>query len=97
MEVDPNDPDAGPKAIGGENKLVASIEIERDFPKNFRGAIFFDTGNAFNDWADQGLVYSAGIGMRFKLPMLMLGVDVAKSLSDSDRNVRFHLNITQVL
>jgi translocation and assembly module TamA len=97
MEVDPNDPDAGPKAVGGENKLVASVELERDFPKNLRGAIFVDSGNAFNDWADPALVYSAGVGVRFKLPMLMIGVDVAKSLSDSDKNWRFHLNITQVL
>ena len=97
MEVDPHDPEAGEQAVGGENKLVGSIEIERDFPHNLRGAIFFDTGNAFNDWADQQLVYSAGIGVRFKLPMLMLGLDVAQSLSDTDKNPRFHLNITQVL
>jgi translocation and assembly module TamA len=97
MEVDPNDPDAGPKAVGGENKLVVSLELERDFPKNFRGAIFVDSGNAFNDWADPGLVYSAGVGVRFKLPMLMLGVDVAKSLTDPDKSWRFHLNITQVM
>jgi translocation and assembly module TamA len=96
-EVDPNDPEAGEKTVGGENKLVGSIEIERDFPRNFRGAIFLDTGNAFNDWADQRLVYSAGIGVRFKLPMIMLGLDIAQSLSDSDKNPRFHLNITQVL
>jgi translocation and assembly module TamA len=96
-EVDPNDPEAGAKTVGGENKLVFSVEIERDFPRNFRGAIFFDTGNAFNDWADQELVYSAGIGVRFKLPMIMLGLDIAQSLSDSDKNPRFHLNITQVL
>ena len=51
MEVDPHDPEAGEQAVGGENKLVGSIEIERDFPHNLRGAIFFDTGNAFNDWA----------------------------------------------
>jgi translocation and assembly module TamA len=96
-EVDPHNPEAGPQTVGGENKLVGSIEIERDFPHNLRGAVFFDTGNAFNDWADQQLVYSAGIGVRFKLPMLMLGLDVAQSLSDSDKNPRFHLNITQVL
>jgi len=29
--------------------------------------------------------------------MLMLGLDVAQSLSDTDKNPRFHLNITQVL
>ena len=97
IEVVNDDGTTDTKAVGGENKLVGSIEIERDFPRNFRGAVFIDTGNAFNDWADQQLVYSAGIGVRWKLPMLMLGLDIAQSLSDSDMNPRLHLNITQVL
>jgi translocation and assembly module TamA len=81
---------------GGEHKLVGSIEFERDFPRSFRGAVFFDIGNAFNDW-DTPLEYSAGIGVRWRLPMLMIGVDVAQALSESGRNPRLHLNITQVL
>jgi translocation and assembly module TamA len=81
---------------GGENKIVGSLELERDFPRNFRGAVFFDFGNAFNDWGAP-LEYSAGIGVRWKLPMLMIGVDVAQALSESGRKPRFHLNITQVL
>jgi translocation and assembly module TamA len=81
---------------GGEHKLVASIELERDFPRNFRGAVFVDAGNAFNDWSTP-LEYSAGIGVRWRLPMLMIGFDIAQALSESGRNPRFHLNITQVL
>jgi translocation and assembly module TamA len=81
---------------GGEHKVVASIEIERDFPMNFRGAVFFDTGNAFNDWSTP-LEYSAGVGVRWRLPMLMIGFDIAQALSESGRRPRFHLNITQVL
>lgn len=81
---------------GGENKVVGSLELERDFRENFRGAVFFDVGNAFNDWSTP-LEYSAGIGVRFRLPMLMIGVDVAQALSESGMKPRFHLNITQVL
>ncbi len=81
---------------GGENKVVASIEFERDFPRNFRGAVFFDTGNAFNDWSTP-LEYSVGVGVRWRLPMLMIGFDVAQALSQSDLKPRLHLNITQVL
>lgn len=83
-------------SCGGENKLVGSLELERDFRDNLRGAVFFDVGNAFNDW-NTPLEYSAGIGVRFKLPMLMIGIDVAQALSESGMNPRFHLNITQVL
>jgi translocation and assembly module TamA len=83
-------------AVGGEHKLVASLELERDFPRNFRGAVFFDTGNAFNTWGDP-LEYSVGIGVRWKLPMLMIGLDLAQALSEPGKNPRVHLNITQVL
>ena len=81
---------------GGEHKVVASVEFERDFPRNFRGAVFFDTGNAFNDWSTP-LEYSVGVGVRWKLPMLMIGLDVAQALSQPDLKPRVHLNITQVL
>ena len=85
------------ESVGGENKLIGSIEIERDLPRDFRVAVFYDTGNAFNDWGDPQLEYSVGIGVRWKLPMLMIGIDVAQALSEPDKNPRIHLNITQVL
>jgi translocation and assembly module TamA len=95
----PSDVNAGSstgQGGGGEHKVVASVEFERDFPRNFRGAVFFDAGNAFNDWSTP-LEYSAGIGVRWKLPMLMIGLDVAQALSQSGLTPRVHLNITQVL
>jgi translocation and assembly module TamA len=82
--------------VGGEHKVVASMEIERDLPRNFRVAVFYDTGNAFNDWSTP-LEYSVGVGVRWKLPMLLIGLDVAQALSESDTKPRLHLNITQVL
>jgi len=84
------------KGVGGEHKLVASIEFERDFPRNFRGAVFFDMGNAFNDWSTP-LEYSVGVGVRWRLPMLLIGLDVAQALSEDGKKPRIHLNITQVL
>jgi len=88
--------DAANKGVGGEHKVVGSIEIERDLPRNFRIAAFYDTGNAFNDW-NTPLEYSVGIGVRWRLPMLLIGIDVAQALSEPDRRPRLHLNITQVL
>jgi translocation and assembly module TamA len=84
------------KAVGGEHKVVASVEFERDLPRNFRVAFFYDTGNAFNDWSTP-LEYSIGVGVRWKLPMLLIGLDLAQALSESDVRPRIHLNITQVL
>ncbi len=75
---------------------MGSVELERDLPRNFRVAVFYDTGNAFNDWSTP-LEYSVGIGVRWRLPMLLIGIDVAQPLSESGRRPRLHLNITQVL
>jgi len=82
--------------VGGEHKIVGSVELERDLPRNFRVAVFYDTGNAFNDWSTP-LEYSVGIGVRWRLPMLLIGVDVAQALSEPDRRPRLHLNISTVL
>jgi translocation and assembly module TamA len=84
------------QSVGGEHKLVASLELERDFARNIRGAVFFDAGNAFSDWSTP-LEYSVGIGVRGRLPMLLIGVDVAQALSEPGKSPRLHLNITQVL
>ena len=98
--LSPKDPNAPPgsgnKGIGGRHKLVGSIEIERDLPRDLRGAVFFDTGNAFDDW-NTPLEYSVGVGIRLRLPMLLIGIDVAQALSEPDKKPRLHLNITQVL
>ena len=84
------------QSIGGEHKIVGSIELERDIFTNFRAAVFYDTGNAFSDWSTP-LEYSVGVGLRWRLPMLLIGFDIAQALSDRDKNPRLHLNITQVL
>ncbi len=81
---------------GGEHLVTGSIEFERDLPRDLRVAAFFDTGNAFNKW-NTPLEYSIGVGLRLKLPMLMIGLDVAQALSESGKKPRLHLNITQVL
>jgi translocation and assembly module TamA len=94
---DPNAPEgSGNKGVGGKHKLVGSIELERDLPHDLRGAVFFDTGNAFDEWSTP-LEYSVGVGIRLKLPMLLIGFDIAQALSEPNKKPRLHLNITQVL
>jgi translocation and assembly module TamA len=87
--------DANGEKTGGRYLLVGSVEIEKDLPRNFAVAAFFDAGNAMDNLKDP-LEYSVGLGVRFKLPFLSLGVDVAQSLSDTSRSPRLHLNITPI-
>jgi translocation and assembly module TamA len=78
--------------IGGRDLIVGSVEIERDLPRNFGVATFFDAGNAMNSITDP-LEYSVGIGVRYRLPAISVGIDVAQAISRSDLGPRLHLNI----
>jgi translocation and assembly module TamA len=80
---------------GGRYLLVASAELVRDLPWNLGVATFFDAGNAFNSFHDP-LEYAAGVGLRYRLPGVSVGLDVAKPLS-SKGSLRLHLNISPKL
>ncbi|HEY5560120.1 MAG TPA: BamA/TamA family outer membrane protein [Steroidobacteraceae bacterium] len=85
--------DADGNRIGGRHLMTGSIELQRSLPRNFVAAVFIDAGNAVDDFGDP-LEYSAGVGLRYRLPFLSIGLDVAQSISESDRNPRLHLNFT---
>jgi len=85
--------DANGNKIGGRHLLTGTFELQRNLPKNLVGAVFVDAGNAFDKFGDP-LEYSAGIGIRYRLPFLSVGVDVAQSISDTSRSPRFHINFT---
>jgi translocation and assembly module TamA len=83
------------RKTGGRHLITGSAEIVRDLPLNLGVATFFDFGNAFNSFKDP-VEYAAGIGIRYRLPVVSIGLDVAKPLS-SNGNLRLHLNITPTL
>jgi translocation and assembly module TamA len=80
---------------GGRNLMVGSVELARDLPRNFAVATFFDAGNAFNRFGDP-LEYSAGVGLRYRLPVVSIGLDIAQPLSRNG-SPRLHLNISPKL
>ena len=84
--------DANGQRVGGRDLIVGSVEIERDLPRGFAVATFVDAGNAVNSFREH-LEYSAGVGVRYKLPAVSIGLDVAKAISRSDLSPRLHLNI----
>jgi translocation and assembly module TamA len=86
--------------VGGKDVITGTVEVIRDLPNNLGIAAFFDYGNAFNSFAQlahkcspaaaqqQGcnsLQYSVGVGLRVRLPVLTLGVDIAEPLTSSLR------------
>jgi translocation and assembly module TamA len=87
--------------VGGKHLVAASVELIRDLPKNLAVAAFYDVGNAFDEFGDE-LMYSVGIGMRLRLPVVSVGIDVAQALtipagSTERPGPRLHLNFSPKL
>lgn len=81
--------------VGGKHLLVGSVELERRFKgewSNWGLAAFVDAGNAMDDF-DVPLARGAGVGLRWKTPVGMVRVDVARPLSVDDPDWRLHLSI----
>lgn len=70
--------------VGGKNLITGTVEVIRDLPHNLGLATFFDYGNAFDHFGTP-LQYSVGVGLRVRLPVVTLGIDIGQPLSMSGR------------
>ena len=77
--------------VGGRFLFVGSLEVEQKIYKNIAGAIFVDTGNAFNKWGTS-LATGAGFGARYETPLGPLRVDIAWPLRKGSHKPRVHIN-----
>jgi translocation and assembly module TamA len=86
--------------VGGRHVFTGSVELARDLPRNTGLAAFVDFGNAFDRFGDP-LAWSTGVGFRWRLPGVTLGIDVARALRapgfSALPSARVHLNIAQRL
>jgi translocation and assembly module TamA len=85
--------DAG-LVIGGDHLAVASVEFERYFLQNWGAAIFVDGGDAFRS-GEFDLNLGAGVGVRWRSPVGVVRVDIAKPVSSyvGNTGIRFHVTI----
>ncbi len=94
--VDESSPDVATEKLGGKHLLTGTVEIVRDLPRHLGVAAFFDFGNAFDHFGDP-LEYSVGLGFRWRLPVVTLGIDVAQPLSEPGLGPRLHINFSPKL
>lgn len=89
--------DAAGLRTGAKHLLVTSLELERKLPHQLAAAVFVDAGDAFNNLRG-GLAASVGIGLRYRLPMLNLGLDLAQAVRAPGGGTlpgpRVHLNLS---
>ena len=96
---------------GGKDVITGTVEVIRDLPKSLGVAAFFDYGNALNSFHKPDCVpgtmpgtticppfiqYSVGVGLRVRLPVMTLGVDIAQPLS-TNAGPRLHINFSPKL
>jgi translocation and assembly module TamA len=87
---------AGTIKVGGKDVITGTVEVIRDLPNNLGVATFVDYGNAFDHFGTQ-LYYSAGVGLRVRLPVMTLGIDIAQPLNVPGAGPRLHINFSPKL
>lgn len=82
----------GQYAVGGNKLVTGSVEYEHYYKGGpFGGAIFVDSGSAYNDSPD--FRTGVGIGVRYRSPIGPVRVDIAHGLDDADSIVQLYLSI----
>lgn len=79
------------EVTGGIYLAVGSIEYNYRIRGKWHAAVFFDSGNAFNDLPVDNQ-NGAGVGLRWESPVGMLRLDVAAALSEPDHPLRLHFS-----
>lgn len=77
--------------IGARRLLTGSIEFEHSLNDRWAVAVFYDAGNAIDDF-DDDLERGAGFGVRWNSPVGPVRIDLANAISD-DETWQLHLNI----
>ena len=82
--------------IGGKHLVIASVEFERMFTREWGGAVFVDAGDAFNDFESDSfdMQVGVGVGVRWRSPVGPVRLDLAHGLGDDAQDtIRLHLTI----
>jgi translocation and assembly module TamA len=93
-------PDGSQVRVGGRHLLTGTFEVVRDLPRQFGVAVFTDVGNAINNLGEP-LAASVGVGLRWRLPVITVGFDIAKAIRAPGFSTlpgpRLHINISPQL
>ncbi len=78
--------------VGGTRLVTASVEYQYYFNENWRGALFADGGDAFDE-GEFDANYALGFGVHYMTPVGAIKLELANSISEDDPSWRFHINI----
>ncbi len=80
------------KVVGGTKLAVGSLEYEQLLGETWSAAFFYDVGNAVNDFSEP-MARAVGAGMRYRSPIGLIRVDLARPLDDLGKARYLHISI----
>jgi translocation and assembly module TamA len=78
--------------VGGDRLLIGSLEYQYYFTDTWRGALFADGGDAFDD-GEFDVNYGAGAGIHYISSVGAIRLEIANSLSDDNPDWRLHVTV----
>lgn len=84
-------PEGRELSVGARHVVTGSVEYERYFSERWGGAVFVDSGSAYNDSPDWRT--GVGIGVRWKSPIGPVRVDIARGLDDPDSSFQIYFGL----
>jgi translocation and assembly module TamA len=78
--------------VAGNRLLIGSVEYQYYFTDKWRGALFVDSGDAFDDGAFEAKV-GAGFGIHYITPVGAIRVELANSVSEQNPDWYLHLTV----
>jgi len=79
----------GDATVGGRYLAVVSAEYVHWLMPQWGAALFVDAGDAADQWADLEPVLGYGLGVRWKSPIGLLGLDVAHGQETDETRLHF--------
>ena len=78
--------------VGGSRLLTGSVEYQYSVNETWRGAVFFDAGDAFDE-GDFDANFGVGVGVHYMTPVGAVKLELANPVGDDNPAWRFHVNI----
>ena len=92
MEVEQDDGSFRTFVVGGTRLVTASLEYQYIVNQNWRGAVFADAGDAFDE-GDLDVNYGVGVGVHYLTPVGAIKMEIANPVGSDTPDWRFHFNI----
>jgi translocation and assembly module TamA len=78
--------------VGGDRLVIGSLEYQYYFSQNWRGALFVDGGDAFDD-GEFDANYGVGFGVHYMTPVGAVRLEIANSVSEDNPDWQLHLTV----